>query len=146
MVRHRDDDIPYLVVERTESGGVLPFLWGALVGAGVALLLAPRSGRETRAEITGGVRRLRDKAEDTVRGVQESVADAVEGVREQVGGRVTVARSAFDAGKTAARESRADMERRIRAARASFESGQRAARRGDEYSDIDLEDLEDEEI
>ena len=145
MARHRDDETPYIIVERTEDGGgVLPFLWGALIGAGVAMLFAPRSGRETRAEITGGVRRLKEKAEDTVRGVQESVTDAVEGVREQVGGRVNVARTAFDAGKTAARESRADMEKRIRAARESFESGQRAARRGDGFTDLDLD--EDEEI
>jgi gas vesicle protein len=143
--RNRDDELPYIIVERSESSvGVLPFLWGALLGAGAALLLAPRSGRETRAEISGGVRKLKEKAEDTVRGVQESVTEAVDGVREQVTGRVNTARTAFDAGKVAARESRSDMERRIREARASFESGQRAARRGEEYSEIDLED--DEEI
>jgi gas vesicle protein len=145
MARHRDEETPYIIVERSEDGGgVLPFLWGALIGAGVAILFAPRSGRETRAEITGGVNRLKEKVEDTVRGVQESVTDAVEGVRGQVGERVNVARSAFDAGKTAARESRADMEKRIRAARESFESGQRAARMGQGYSEADLD--EDEEI
>ena len=143
--RNRPDELPYIIVERSESGvGVLPFLWGALIGAGAALLLAPRTGRETRAEITGGVRKLRERAEETVRGVQDSMTEAVDGVRETVTGRVNVARSAFDAGKTAARESRSDMERRIREARASFESGQRAARRGEEYSEIDLGD--DEEI
>jgi gas vesicle protein len=145
MARYRNEETPYIIVERTDDGaGVLPFLWGALIGAGVAILFAPRSGRETRAEITGGVNRLKERVEDTVRGVQESVTEAVEGVREQVGGRVNVARNAFDAGKSAARESRADMEKRIRAARASFESGQRAARQGQEYTDADLD--EDEEI
>jgi gas vesicle protein len=145
MARHRDDESPYIIVERTEDGGgILPFLWGALIGAGVAILFAPRAGHETRAEITGNVRRLKERAEDTVRGVQESVTDAVEGVREQVGGRVNIARNAFESGKTAARESRADMEKRIRAARESFESGQRAARSGREFTDADLD--EDEEI
>ena len=36
---------------------------GALVGAGVALLLAPRSGEETRDEIASRARRLRSRAD-----------------------------------------------------------------------------------
>lgn len=145
--RNHEEEQPYIIVERSESSlGVLPFLWGALVGAGVALLFAPRSGRETRAEINSGVRKLKERAEDTVRGVQDSVTEAVDGVREQVNSRVNVARSAFDAGKSAARESRADMERRIREARASFESGRVAARRGEEYSDVDIDFEDDEEV
>ena len=43
-------------LEKMEVGGkgrsvVVPFLVGGLVGAGIALLLAPKSGRETRADI-----------------------------------------------------------------------------------------------
>jgi hypothetical protein len=38
---------------------------GALVGAGVALLLAPQSGIETREEIASGARRLRSRADDS---------------------------------------------------------------------------------
>lgn len=144
MARHqRDDDLPYIVVERREEGGtLLPFLWGALIGAAAALLWAPRSGRETRAELTAGARRLRRAAEDTVKGVQESVNDAVSNVREQVTSRVNVARDAYDAGRSAARESRADMERRIREARGGFESGAEAARAGEVYTDTDLDEEE----
>src|SRR5688500_18937298 len=112
-MRRRDEEVPYIVVEKSSDSGVLPFLWGALIGAGVALLCAPRTGRETREGITQGAHRLRRKAEDTVRGVQDSMQEAVEGVRTQVSGRVNVARNAFDAGRTAARESRAEMERRV---------------------------------
>ena len=126
MAEH--DDMPYVVIER-RSGGFGLFLLGALLGAGAALLMAPRSGQELRDEITSGVKRLRDSAEDAVRGVQSSVTGAVSGVREQVVGRMDAARDAFDAGREAARESRADMERRIREARAGFDAGQRAARR-----------------
>jgi gas vesicle protein len=146
MKRHRrprtEDELPYIVVDRSEGdgGGILPFLWGALIGAGVALLFAPRSGAETRAEITDGARRLKKTAEDAVRGVQDSVTEAVEGVRHKVTGRVDVARSAIDAGRTAARESRADMERRIREARAGFEAGASAARTGAEFTDSDLDE------
>ncbi len=38
---------------------------GALVGAGVALLLAPQSGVETRQEIASRARRLRSQADDS---------------------------------------------------------------------------------
>lgn len=119
------DDLPYVVVER-RSGGFGTFMLGALLGAGVALLMAPRSGREMREGFTTGVRRIRETAEGAVRGVQDSIT----GVREQVTGRVEAARDAFEAGRDAARESRAEMERRIREARSGFDAGVRAARRG----------------
>ena len=38
---------------------------GALVGAGVALLLAPQSGVETRDEIASRARQLRSRADDS---------------------------------------------------------------------------------
>jgi gas vesicle protein len=46
--------------DRSTSGVVLSFLVGALTGAAVAILFAPRSGRETR-EMLGD--RLRESAE-----------------------------------------------------------------------------------
>jgi gas vesicle protein len=46
--------------DRGASGVVLSFVLGALSGAALAILFAPRSGRETR-ELIGG--RLRDTAE-----------------------------------------------------------------------------------
>ena len=54
---------PVIVVEK--SSGIGSFLWGAVIGAGVALLLAPRTGEETRAELRTKGRRLRARAEDT---------------------------------------------------------------------------------
>ena len=124
------DDMPYIVVERRSGGGLGAFVLGALLGAGVALLLAPRSGRELREEIGSGARRLRETAEDTVRNVQQSVDNAITGVREQVVGRVEAARDAFDAGREAARESRADMERRIQRSARGLRSGRSRRQRG----------------
>lgn len=49
---------------RSGFGGVgvaLAFLGGALAGAGAALLLAPRSGPETRKRITDAVHRSGDQ-------------------------------------------------------------------------------------
>ncbi len=142
--RQYNDEVPYIVVERQDDTTLAPFLWGAMIGAGIALLFAPRAGRETRETITQGALRLKDAAEDTVRTVQESVTGAVDNVRTQVGGGVQRARTAIDAGRTAARESRSDMERRIREARAGFDAGARAARTGTTYDEVDVLDEDDE--
>src|SRR5690606_16733384 len=77
------DHVPYIVIER-HSGGAAPFLWGLLLGAGAALLLAPRSGEETQAEIRERARRLRSSAEDRVDSVRGTVTDRVSRTREQV--------------------------------------------------------------
>src|SRR5437899_1059144 len=51
-MRHQDhDEQPYIVIEK-HSGGVGNLLLGVLIGAGVALLFAPRSGEETRSDIS----------------------------------------------------------------------------------------------
>jgi gas vesicle protein len=49
------------------------FLVGSLIGVATALLFAPRSGEETRAEIRGRAVDLRDRTTDTVR---DSVSQA----------------------------------------------------------------------
>ncbi|MEX0907079.1 MAG: YtxH domain-containing protein [Gemmatimonadota bacterium] len=122
------DDMPYIVIER-RSGGAGAFLWGALIGAGAALLLAPRSGRQTRDEIRASALRLRDRAEDAVREVTDSVSETIGGVRGEVQGRLDTARDAFEAGRRAARETRREMEGRVREVRAGVQGGVDAARR-----------------
>ncbi len=110
------EDLPRIVVER-RSGSVSSFLFGALLGAGIALLMAPRTGRETRAGLREGALRLRRNAEDTLRQVRDSVVDAMDDVREEIDERLEVARHAVEAGRRAARETRAAMERGIRETR-----------------------------
>ncbi|HEX6134711.1 MAG TPA: YtxH domain-containing protein [Longimicrobiales bacterium] len=121
------DDLPYVIIER-RSGGFGSFVIGALLGAGAALLFAPRSGAETRDEIRAGALRLRDRAEDAVRGVADSVNDTVGGVRAEVEGRLDAARNAFEAGRRAARDTRHEMEMRVREVRAGVRGGIDAAR------------------
>jgi gas vesicle protein len=140
------EDNPYIVIER-RSGGIGAFLLGAIVGAGVALLFAPRSGEETRAEIRTGVRRLRERAEDTVRGVQDAVSQTLDNVRSGVNDKLDTARDAFEQGRQAARDTRDDMERRVRETRERVRAGIEAARRppatassagtGDATTDLD---------
>ena len=51
------DDAPYVVIERDGGGGLGSFVLGALVGAGLALLFAPKSGlrpKKTLKSTRGG--------------------------------------------------------------------------------------------
>ncbi len=52
---------------------VTGLLIGGLIGAGVALLMAPRSGEETRAEIRNKAMEYRDRTKDAV---NETVSQA----------------------------------------------------------------------
>jgi len=130
------DELPYIVVER-RSGSFGAFLLGALVGAGIALLYAPRSGSEIRRELRNGVQRMRETAEGAVRQVQETVASAVDDLREQVTDQVESARRAVEAGREAARRARTDLERRIHEAQTEWAAaetrrGGQAERAGEE--------------
>jgi gas vesicle protein len=129
-----DDDLPAFVIETRGGGGTGTFLLGALVGAAVALLLAPRSGSETQAEIAGAARRLRDDVEGRVSGARERVGGRVAGTLDSVRGgvetRVAQARAALDAGRGAARDAREELQRRVDEAKRSYRAGL-AAVRGD---------------
>jgi gas vesicle protein len=126
------DEIPYVVIERHGSGAA-PFLWGLIAGAGIALLLAPRSGAETQEEIRQRVRRVRDAAEDRVTGARDSVTgavartrdrlqDRIDGVRDAIETRTDQARDAVDTGRRAARDARSELERRVAEAKHSYSS------------------------
>lgn len=118
---------PYVIIER-RTGSFGTFVWGLLLGAAAALLYAPRSGRETRRELTESATRIRDKAETRVREVQRQVEETVHDVRRQVEEGIDSARRAVDSGREAARSSRDDMERRIKGSAAAFRAGYDSAR------------------
>ena len=126
------DHVPYIVIER-HSGGASPFLWGLLLGAGAALLLAPRSGEETQAEIRDRARRLRDAAEDRVDSVRGTVNDRVSRTREQVRDRFDSVRDAVDSRAHQAREV-VDSGRRM-AGNAGTELRRRAEQLGDDLQE-----------
>jgi hypothetical protein len=48
---------------------------GAAVGAGVALLLAPASGSETRKRLSQGVEKLSDQAAEKLQQAQEEISN-----------------------------------------------------------------------
>ncbi|MCH7532946.1 MAG: YtxH domain-containing protein [Gemmatimonadetes bacterium] len=65
-------------------------LLGAVIGAGVALLAAPQSGRRTRRRIQKTAVTLRDSAtdhwDDLADDVKGKVDDAIEGARKRFAG------------------------------------------------------------
>lgn len=127
------DDYPHIVIER-ERGGFGPFVWGALLGAGAALLLAPRTGADTQRELRERARALREAAEGRVSDARDTVTGAVDRARGEVSGRISnvrdvietradQARSAVEAGRRAARDARVDLERRVAEAKSAYRGG-----------------------
>jgi gas vesicle protein len=133
-VAEHDFDEPYIVIER-KSGDFGSFLLGAALGVGMALLLAPRSGAETRRELRRGVRRVREAAEGAAHDVAERVTDSFDYAKSQVEAGIDTARDAvemrkaqvadaIDVGRAAARQAREDLERRIAETKASYQASE----------------------
>jgi len=77
-----DDDEPYVVIER-QSAGIGSFLVGAAIGAGIALLFAPKSGVETRREIKRSANRVKRAAQDAaIQAQEEATRQAAAAERE----------------------------------------------------------------
>ena len=122
------DEPPYILVERDSGGGFGSFFLGALVGAGLALLLAPQSGEETQEEIRARAQKLRASAEERLREAQLSIEDRLENVREGVETRVELVRDAVESGRAAAEEARTDLEAKLGRSKAAAKAGIAAAR------------------
>jgi gas vesicle protein len=56
---------------------VSAFLLGGLIGGGVALLLAPTSGKETRRQITDFAEGMKEKGADYYEQIKETVTSAL---------------------------------------------------------------------
>jgi gas vesicle protein len=125
-----DDDEPFVVIEKHETN-FTPFVVGLAIGAGVALLFAPRSGAATRRGIKRRAVRVRQAAEDTVSNVADTVAGTFDEARRRVEEQIDSARQAIDlkreqvqramdAGRAAAEEARLELQRRIAESKASY--------------------------
>lgn len=60
------------------------FLIGGAIGATIALLYAPKSGRETRKDIKRTARRVKDEAIDLVEDTIDRVDDFVDETKDRV--------------------------------------------------------------
>ena len=121
---------PYVIVEKRDSG-VGSFIIGLALGAGVALLLAPQSGEETRRVIARRARRAQEAAQDFVEDMSGTVADKFNEVRATVGERIDATfeavdtkkrqvSNAFEAGRAAARQTRGELKHRIAERKAAY--------------------------
>ena len=96
-MRHDQFDPLNFNTQHASGSTVNRFLAGAVAGAAVALLFAPRSGQEARTWLKDGTRRLKDGAGDRFSSVKDVIHDGAEVVKESVA-----------AGKTAYRRARED--------------------------------------
>jgi gas vesicle protein len=122
------DDSPYIVIERDGGSGVGAFVLGALVGAGIALLFAPKSGAETQEDIKRQARKLRSAAEERVREAQRQLEERLGEVRDGVNSRLDGVKDAVSAGRSAATDARSDLEKRLQRSKAAYRAGVQAAR------------------
>ena len=126
-----DGDNDHLVVIERSEPGVGTFLAGLAIGAGIALLFAPRSGEETRRDIERRARKVGMQAQDFVSEVTESVGQKIQDAKESVENRFDSARTAVDlkrrqvtnavdAGRAAAQQARVELEQRIAETKAAY--------------------------
>ncbi len=92
---------------RDEDGGfssgsvLLSFLLGGMVGAGLALLLAPQSGPETRRKIKEFADDVKEKTSDYMDQAKKTVSTTVEKGKDYLDERKSVISAAIEAGKEA---------------------------------------------
>lgn len=81
---------------------MLAFLVGAALGAGLALLLAPKSGEETRRQLADAAKNLRDDAESKFGEAGDAVRGSAATIRHGVGEAIAAGKEAYDAARDAA--------------------------------------------
>lgn len=76
-------DNGYSATKDQVKGFVAGLLFGGVIGAGAALLNAPRSGQETRKQIQMKASEIQGRAERTAGEIRERAQDAGQQVRQQ---------------------------------------------------------------
>jgi gas vesicle protein len=85
----------------TSGGSFAGLVFGGLVGAGVALMAAPRSGKETRQQIGGFAEGLKGKATCYALLAKEKATVAAEKTRDYIKGKKSLITTAIEAGREA---------------------------------------------
>lgn len=80
---------------------LLSFLAGAAVGAGIALLVAPKTGEELRGKIKGLADDALDKIKEYSSEAQEKIKATLEDGKEMLSEKKSILSSALEAGKEA---------------------------------------------
>jgi gas vesicle protein len=79
----------------------LAFVTGGLVGAAVALMLAPKSGRDSREQVRGYARRAEEQVQELAEKATDLMDQAVDKGHEFVQEKKMVLAEAVEAGRTA---------------------------------------------
>jgi len=80
---------------------VVSFLAGATIGSGLALLFAPKTGKEIREQIKDMTDDAVDKIREYARDAQDKIKSAYESGKEAVMEKKSIITSAIEAGKEA---------------------------------------------
>ncbi len=106
-----NEDQPYVVIEKRDSA-VSAFLAGALLGAGIALLFAPKKGSELQEDLRTGARRLREGAEGRLTEWTGQLNETYGRARDGVQGQIRAVRAGMREGGGAS-DARADISSRL---------------------------------
>jgi gas vesicle protein len=87
--------------DRSTGSIILAFFIGGLVGAGVALLLAPRPGEETRQKVKELAEEAKKKATQYAEEVKSKVTSTVEKGKGLIEEKKSLVTTAVEAGKEA---------------------------------------------
>lgn len=80
---------------------LLSFFMGGIIGAGVALLTAPKTGQETRKIIKDFAEEAKDKAEEYIGQVKDKAGSYVDKGKELIDKEKNIISKAVEAGKDA---------------------------------------------
>ena len=80
---------------------ILSFFAGSLLGAGVALLVAPKSGKEMRQQLKELAEDVKGKAEAYIEEMKDQVSSVVEKGKDLLEEQKSILASAVEAGKEA---------------------------------------------
>ena len=125
------DEQHTVIIEHDGRREIGAFLLGALVGAGIALLLAPETGAETQKRLREQAKKLKDLTEGRVREW-----------RDDLGSRMGPAKVVVEQGRQIAADARAELEEKLERSKAVYRAGMDAAR---EESKRQLSSAEDPE-
>ncbi|HNY28401.1 MAG TPA: YtxH domain-containing protein [Candidatus Sumerlaeota bacterium] len=86
------------------DGCLLAFAAGTLIGAGIALIYAPHSGKETRDLLARRTHEAKDKVEGALEAAKEKVGCVLHDAKEAIHEKGTEIAAAVTAGREAMRE------------------------------------------
>src|SRR5512138_3362340 len=88
--------------EKKVAAGALMLVAGGIIGAGLALLFAPQSGKKTRKDISRYAKKVKHRADDVVDDFSDTVSELVDTVGEK-------AADILDKGKDMAYDAKKDL-------------------------------------